>query len=158
VAIITGPLDWWEARERLAGWRACLAAGGYPHDDILIYTGDWTAASGERGFHHLLARRPAVDAIFACNDQMALGVLRACHFAGRRVPHDLAVAGYDNMPEAAYLVPSLTSIRQHLADVGRTAVQELHAAIALRSQGEPHGAHTALIAPELVVRESSQRR
>lgn len=158
VAIITGPLEWWEARERLAGWRTCLAEAGYPHDDVLIFTGDWTAASGERGFHHLLARRPAIDAIFASNDQMALGVLRACHFAGRRVPYDLAVAGYDNMPESAYLVPSLTSVRQHLADVGRTAVQELHAAIGLRSQGDPREAHVELVAPELVVRESSQRR
>jgi LacI family transcriptional regulator len=158
IAIITGPLEWWEARERLAGWRACLAAAGCNHDDALVYTGDWTAASGEQGFHRLLAQRPAVDAIFASNDQMALGVLRACHFAGRRVPTDLAVAGYDNMPEAAYLVPSLTSVRQHLADVGRTAVQALHQAVAARSQGETPDAHIHMIMPELVVRESSRRR
>lgn len=157
IGIITGPLEWWEARQRLAGWRKCLAEAGCSHDETLIYTGDWTAASGERGFHHLLTRRPALDAIFACNDQMALGVLRACYFAKRRVPEDLAVAGYDNMPEAAYLVPSLTSVRQHLADVGRMAVQELHQAIAARSQGEPPKAVIRLVAPELVVRESSQR-
>jgi LacI family transcriptional regulator len=157
VGIITGPLEWWEARQRLMGWRKCLAEAGCAPDEALIYTGDWTAASGERGFHHLLARRPDIDAIFACNDQMALGVLRACHFAQRRVPDDLAVAGYDNMPEAAYLVPSLTSVRQHLADVGRAAVQELHQAIAARSQGEPPHAVTRSIAPELVVRESSVR-
>jgi LacI family transcriptional regulator len=157
IAIITGPLQWWEARERLAGWRTCLARAGCNHDDVLVFTGDWTAASGERGFHRLLAQHPSIDAIFACNDQMALGVLRACHFAGRRVPDDLAVAGYDDMPEAAYLVPSLTSVRQHLADVGRTAVQELHQAIASRVQGETPAAHIRLIAPELVVRESSRR-
>jgi LacI family transcriptional regulator len=157
IAIITGPPEWWEARERLAGWRACLTDAGCNAEDVLVFTGDWTAASGERGFHHLLAQRPAIDAIFACNDQMALGVLRACHFARRRVPDDLAVAGYDNMPEAAYLVPSLTSVRQHLADVGRMAVQELHQAIAIRSQGETPSAHIRLIAPELVVRESSRR-
>jgi LacI family transcriptional regulator len=156
IAIITGPLTWWEARARLGGWRACLAQAGLPHDDGLVFPGDWTAASGERAFHHLLARRPTIDAIFACNDQMALGVLRACHFAGRRVPQDLAVAGYDNMPEAAYLVPSLTSVRQHLADVGRMAVQELHQAIAARSEGAPPAAGAHLIAPELIIRESSQ--
>jgi LacI family transcriptional regulator len=86
---------------------------------------------------------------------MALGVLRACHFAGRRVPDDLAVAGYDNMPEAAYLVPSLTSVRQHLADVGSVAVQELHRAIVARNQGEKPEPLFHLIMPELIVRESS---
>ena len=156
IGIITGPIEWWEARERLAGWRSCLAAAGCNYSDNLVFTGDWTAASGERGFHHLLAQQPKIDAIFACNDQMALGVLRACHFAGRRVPDDLAVAGYDNMPEAAYLVPSLTSVRQHLADVGRMAVQELHQAVSSRSQGEVSPAYPRLITPELVIRESSR--
>lgn len=155
IGIITGPLDWWEARERLEGWRACLAEAGASHDDSLVFEGDWTAASGERAYRHLLARRPNLDAIFACNDQMALGVLRACHFDGRNVPSDLAVAGYDNMPEAAYLVPSLTSVRQHLADVGRVAVQELHRAINARTEGETPAPLFHLIMPELIVRESS---
>jgi len=155
IGIVTGPLDWWEARERLEGWRACLAETGAGSDETLIFEGDWTAASGERAYHHLLARRRGLDAIFACNDQMALGVLRACHFDGRSVPGDLAVAGYDNMPEAAYLVPSLTSVRQHLADVGRIAVQELHRAIAARAGGETPDPLFHLIMPELIVRESS---
>lgn len=155
IGIVTGPLDWWEARERLAGWRECLAQAGAENDDSLVFEGDWTAASGERAYRHLLARRPSLDAIFACNDQMALGVLRACHFDGRRVPDTLAVAGYDNMPEAAYLVPSLTSVRQHLADVGSIAVQELQRAIAARSQGETPEPVFHLIMPELIVRESS---
>jgi LacI family transcriptional regulator len=155
IAIITGPMEWWETRERLAGWRTCLDEAGADHGDTLIFHGDWTAASGERAYRHLLARRRSVDAIFACNDQMALGVLRACHFDRRRVPDDLAVAGYDNMPEASYLVPSLTSVRQHLADVGRMAVQELHRAIAARVQGEAPDPLYHLVMPELVVRESS---
>lgn len=155
IGIITGPLDWWEARERLEGWRACLAQAGAPNDDALVFEGDWTAASGEIAYHHLLARRRNLDAIFASNDQMALGVLRACHFDGRSVPRYLAVAGYDNMPEAAYLVPSLTSVRQHLADVGRIAVQELHRAIAARAQGETPDPLFHLIMPELIVREST---
>lgn len=155
IGIITGPLEWWETRERLAGWRDSLAAAGIRSDDALIFQGDWTAASGERAYYHLMARRRGIDAIFACNDQMALGVLRACHFDGRRVPQDLAVAGYDNMPEAAYLVPSLTSVRQHLADVGRMAVEELHRAILARSQGDTPEPLFHLIMPELIVRESS---
>ena len=155
IAIITGPVDWWEARQRLAGWRATLEDAGAECGDSLVYAGDWSAASGARAYHHLLARRPAIDAIFACNDQMALGVLRACHFDGRSVPGDLAVAGYDNMPAAAYLLPSLTSVRQHLADVGRMAVEELHRAIIARSQGEPPDPLYHLLMPELIVREST---
>jgi LacI family transcriptional regulator len=157
IGIITGPLEWWEARQRLQGWRDCLAAAGLRSDDALIFQSDWTAAGGERAYHHLLARRRNLDAIFACNDQMALGALRACHFDGRRVPDDLAVAGYDNMPESAYLIPSLTSVRQHLADVGRVAVQELHRAIGARAQGETPDPLFHLIMPELIVRESSVR-
>ncbi len=155
IGIITGPFDWWEARERLAGWRECLAQAGIEYDEELVFRGDWTAASGEHAYRQLLARRPDIDAIFASNDQMALGVLRACHFDGRKVPDDLAVAGYDNMPEAAYLVPSLTSVRQHLADVGRVAVQELQRAIVVRSQDETPEPLLHLIMPELIVREST---
>lgn len=155
IGIITGPLNWWEARERLAGWRTALAAAGLDADASLVYEGDWSAACGERALHHLLRVRPDLDAVFACNDLMALGVLRAGRISGRRVPDDLAVVGFDNMPEAAWFLPSLSSVRQHLADLGRLAVQELHRAIEARAQGQlPHyAAH--LIAPELVVRESS---
>lgn len=158
IAIITGPLEWWEARERLSGWRTCLQEAGADCDDGLVYVGDWMAAAGEAAYRQLMARRPSIDAIFACNDQMALGALRACHFDGRSVPDDLALAGYDNMPEAAYLVPSLTSVRQHLADVGRVAVEELHRAIGARAQGEQPQPVYQLMMPELIVRESSVGR
>ena len=158
IAIITGPLTWWEARERLAGWQIALAQANLEQTPDLIYEGDWSAACGERALRHLLACRPDIDAIFACNDQIALGVLRASHFVGRRVPEDLAVVGFDNMPEAAFFMPSLTSVRQHLSDVGCIAVEELHKAIEARGQTGIVEPAIRMIAPELIVRESSTQR
>jgi len=158
IAIITGPLTWWEARERLAGWQRGLAQGNRVQTPDLIYEGDWSAACGERALRQLLARRPDIDAIFACNDQIALGVLRASHFVGRHVPDDLAVVGFDNMPESAFFMPSLTSVRQHLSDLGCIAVQELHKAIEARAQTTAPEPAIRLITPELIVRESSTLR
>jgi LacI family transcriptional regulator len=155
IAMITGPLSWWEARERLAGWRNCLEAAGLSSDPTLVFEGDWTAASGEAALQHAIAMRPDIDAIFASNDQMALGVLRASHYMGRSVPRDLAVVGFDNMPEAAFLLPSLTSVRQHLSDLGSVAVEELHRAIEARAQGLTTEPVVRLITPELVIREST---
>jgi LacI family transcriptional regulator len=155
IAIITGPLRWWEARERLAGWQWCLHEAGIEPSHALIYEGDWTSISGEQGLRHLLATQPEIDAVFASNDQMALGVLRTAHLQGRCVPEQLAVAGFDNMPEAAFFWPSLTSVRQHLADLGRMAVEELHRAIEARAEGGKVTPVVRLVAPELIVRESS---
>jgi LacI family transcriptional regulator len=87
---------------------------------------------------------------------MALGALRAAHRLGRRVPEDLAVVGYDNMPDAAYFWPSLTTVRQRLLDVGRIAIQTLHGMVEAMRQGRelpPPGVQT--LSPELVVREST---
>ena len=79
IGIITGPLDWWEARERLAGWRDCLRASGLSTDANLTIEGNWSAASGEQAMNRLFAQQPAIDAVFVGNDQMALGALRCSH-------------------------------------------------------------------------------
>lgn len=156
IGVITGPLTWWEARERLSAWRAALHAHDLPADARQVIEGDWSAASGERALVKLLDAFPEMDAVFAGNDQMALGVLRAAHTLGRRVPDDLAVVGYDNIPEASYFLPSLTSVRQHLIDVGRHAVERLHVMIAARVDDTPLTTdHVQLTVPELIVRESS---
>lgn len=156
IGLITGPLDWWSARERQAGWHATLEQGGVEPAPSLVVEGNWTVASGERGIHRLLAHRPDIDADFAANDQMALGVLRAAHLLGRRVPDDLAVVGFDNIPEAAYFGPSLTTVRQHLIELGRIAVQELQNAIEARRLGtEDPQTVVRRLSPELIVRESS---
>ncbi len=155
IGLITGPLNWWEARERRAGWRESLDRASRPHDDTLVVEGDWSARSGERALHELLVRHPDLDAIFACNDQMALGVLRAAHLREIELPTDLAVVGIDNIPESAYFWPSLTTVRQHLMDVGRRSVQLLNAMVADRQQEEPtYTPVVEYLTPELIVRES----
>jgi DNA-binding LacI/PurR family transcriptional regulator len=103
-----------------------------------------------------MEQQPDIDAVFASNDQIALGALGIAHRMNRRVPQDLAVVGFDNIPEAAYFWPSLTTIYQQLVDIGRIAVKNLHEMIvARRSQGEPVQPLTTLLKPELVVRASS---
>jgi LacI family transcriptional regulator len=158
---IAGPATWWEARERLRGWKFALEQVGLAPSSDLVAEGDWYAASGEAGLYQLLTRRPDVDAVFAANDQMALGALRAAHQLGKRVPEDLAVVGYDNMPESAYFWPALTSVRQRLSEVGRLAIQTLHGMIeSRRANGEgaagamPTHVHT--LSPELIIRDSSR--
>ena len=156
IGIITGPLAWWEARERIVAWRAALEEHGLAAGDAQLVEGDWSAASGEQGLVRLLEQHPNLDAVFASNDQMALGAFRAAHTLGVRVPQDLAVVGYDNMPEAAYFLPALTSVRQHLIDVGRLAVERLHTLVAARlNDVPPPTGYVQLTAPELIVRESS---
>jgi LacI family transcriptional regulator len=160
IGIVNGPPDWWEAQQRQQGWRATLAAHGLAADDRLVAAGDWTAKSGEQGLYQLLAQYPELDAVFAGNDQMALGVLRAAHRLGRRVPEDLAVVGVDNLPESAHFWPSLTTVRQRLRASGALAVEEVDQLIqnSKPTRREHNGAEAkiTLLQPELIVRESSR--
>ena len=156
IGLITGPLDWWEARERQKGWQEALQTAGSQVTPELVAHGSWSAASGAQALHDLLTQQPNIDAVFASNDQMALGVLRSAALLGRRVPDDLAVVGYDNMPESAFFQPPLTSVRQHLRNLGHVAVRELQVAIDARRQEEtPEQPVTHLLAPDLIIRESS---
>lgn len=156
VGILIGPTSWWEVRERMAGWRSALETAGLEASPELVAEADWTAAAGEAALQALLARRPDVDAIFACNDQMALGALHCCLAGGRRVPDELAIVGFDNTPESAFFWPALTTVRQHLAELGRVAVNELQRQIDLRLQGvEPAPPQIRTLQPELIVRASS---
>lgn len=156
IGLITGPEDWWEVQERRLGWQEALSIAGLPCDDSFVFGGDWYASSGEAGLRALLERHKDLDAVFASNDQMALGVLRAAHLAGRRVPADLAVAGFDNIPESAYFWPPLTTVNQNLKAVGGEAVNVLNDLIDVRLSG---GASSKLTTnpprPELIVREST---
>lgn len=152
---ITGPQDWWEARQRLQGWRETLAAAGLEHSDDLVVGGNWSAESGEAGLRQLLARRPDVDALFVGNDQMSIGVLQAAHLLGYAIPGDLAIVGFDDIPESRYFWPPLTTVQQGLFEIGRVALQTVHEAIEdpTRQQGQ----HIT-VQPQLVVRQSSGRR
>jgi len=156
MGVITGPLDWWEARERCAGCKDTLQRAGLEMSPSLMVEGDWSAVSGEQGMRKLLAQCPDLDAVFACNDQMALGALGVAHQLGRRIPQDTAFVGFDNIPESAFFWPSLTTVQQQLVDVGCIAVKVLQKLIQAKRQEQDHTeAVTTLLKTELVVRASS---
>ncbi|MFY0407531.1 LacI family DNA-binding transcriptional regulator [Solicola sp. PLA-1-18] len=147
IAHVCGPLDWTEARARRDGWRQAMTdAGLRPAEPVL---GDWTAASGYAAGQQL-AQRPEVTAVVAANDQMAVGIIRALTEAGRDVPADVSVVGFDDIPESGFLVPPLTTVHQDFPAVGRRAIEVLHAAIVAEDEDLPR-----LIAPDLVVRSST---
>ncbi|WP_350277702.1 LacI family DNA-binding transcriptional regulator [Kribbella sp. HUAS MG21] len=106
---VAGPQRWWAARDRLAGWRQALADAGAPEPPVL--EGDWLPASGYAAGRQLAAN-PDVTAVFVANDDMAIGVLRALTEAGRSVPGDVSVVGFDDIPTAAFLTPPLTTVPQ----------------------------------------------
>ena len=157
IGIITGPMTWWEARERYAGWQEALGEADLEISPSLVAkSDDWSAVNGERGMRTLLAQVPDIDAVFASNDQIALGALGTAHQLGRRVPQELAIVGFDNIPEAAFFWPPLTTIYQQLVDVGCIAVKNLHEMIvSRRSQTEPQPPLSTILKPELIVRASS---
>ena len=158
IGILTGPLTWWEARERFAGWEAVMHQANMPTPASLVVEGEWSATAGERGLRTLLDQEPDIDAVFACSDQIALGALSTAHRLGRRIPQDLAIVGFDNIPESACFWPPLTTVYQRLIDVGRIAVQTLHRMIeANRQLGTPEEVTVTLVKPELIVRASSLR-
>jgi LacI family transcriptional regulator len=158
IGIITGPMDWWEARERYAGWKDALDQAGLSSSSSLVVEGQWSAASGEQGMHSLLDQEPDLDAVFACSDQIALGALGTAHRLGKRIPQDLAIIGFDNMPESACYWPPLTTVYQQLIEVGRIAVQTLHTMIEANHQSKPPVEATiTLVKPELIIRASSLR-
>lgn len=126
--------------------------------DELTAGGDWSAASGEVGFHTLYTQAPDIEAVFASNDQMALGALRAARRLGLRVPEDLAVVGFDDVPEAAYFYPSLTTVRQNPKALGALAVERMHRMIQARQRDEDFNPGASWVKPRLVVRKSSVKR
>jgi DNA-binding LacI/PurR family transcriptional regulator len=120
---ISGPEGWIAADNRLAGWAGTLAAAQRPV--VAPSAGDWSAASGHAAMIDLLERDPALTAVFVANDQMALGALRAIQDSGRRVPADVSVVGLDDLPEAPYFGPPLTTLAQPFDAAGQHAVRLL---------------------------------
>lgn len=145
---VAGPTASFSAMRRLEAWRSTLAAAGITAPAALH--GDWSAESGYA--HGLeLAAHPEVTAIFAANDQMALGVMRALHQSGRDVPGDVSVVGFDDTDEAGSFWPPLTTVHQDFSEVGRLCIEKL--------LGEIEGTHerpgTTIVPTRLVVREST---
>jgi LacI family transcriptional regulator len=153
---ISGPLDWWEAQERKRGWIETLKAAGFKTSEQHCAEGNWSSSSGEQAFIQLLESFPDMDAVFVANDQMALSVLREACRRGIKIPEQLAVVGFDNIPESAYFYPSLTTIFQDLQLLGGQAVQNVVEMIQARQGNQSVIAQSRFIQPTLVVRESSK--
>jgi DNA-binding LacI/PurR family transcriptional regulator len=148
VSHLAGPRDFLEAQQRVDGWRATLEAAGAEVPPLLV--GDWSPRSGYR-IGQQLAEDPDVTAVFVANDQMALGVLRAMHERGREIPGELSIVGFDDIPEAQYFTPPLTTVRQDFSEMGRSSLRLLLEL--MQDTGQPPQRVT--IAPELVVRRST---
>jgi LacI family transcriptional regulator len=125
IAVIGGPRGWVATEERLRGYHAALAGAGVLPDPALVRYADFCLEGGREAAAHLLARPDPPTAIFAFNDGMAVGALQAAAARGLRVPADVSVAGFDDTIEAAITAPALTTVRQPLAELGRTAVSLL---------------------------------
>lgn len=155
---ITGPLDWWEARQRLAAWKDALSEVGREYQDTYWVEGNWSSTSGAQAVERLLEQYPQMDAIFVANDQMALSVLQTGCRNGLRIPDDLGVVGFDNIPESAFFWPPLTTVQQDQYHVGKVAVEEIIQIIETGRQGaDPIEPKSILLTPNLVVRQSSVR-
>lgn len=148
---LPGPADSQEARGRTDGWRAELRAAGAPVPEALP-RGDWTPASGYAAGRALVARcrdGEPITAVFSANDQMSLGLLAGLHDAGLSVPGDVSVVGFDDLPEAPYFLPPLTTVRQDFAELGRRGVD----LVLGRLRGEEP--HPDPVPPSLVIRAST---
>jgi DNA-binding LacI/PurR family transcriptional regulator len=146
---LAGPQGRIGAEDRIRGWRETLEAAGIVPPQLLF--GDWSARSGYAAGKMLAADR-SVTAIFAANDQMALGVMRALHQSGRSIPRDVSVVGFDDIPDAAYYTPPLTTIRQHFAELGRETMRLL---ADLMRGGASSIPRNVVLPAELIVRGST---
>jgi DNA-binding LacI/PurR family transcriptional regulator len=147
---VSGPRDWLEARDRVDGWRQVLEAAGRLVPPAV--GGDWSPRSGYEAGNRL-AERSDVTAVFCANDQQALGMLRALGERGVRVPEDVSVVGFDDIPEAEYLSPPLTTVRQDFDEVGRRCLAAL--LDLLDAGGTPVPVSQPRVPPTLVVRAST---
>jgi LacI family transcriptional regulator len=151
IGIMTGSLQWTESIDRLAGYHAALAAAGLPVLPDLLAEADFTIHGGQEAAERLLALPDPPTAIFACNDNMAIGVIQAAVARGLAVPRDLSVVGFDDVAAAALITPPLTTVRQPLQDMGRAAVGLLYRLI----DGQPVEAMRTEVATRLIVRAST---
>ncbi|GAA2504943.1 substrate-binding domain-containing protein [Streptomyces gobitricini] len=151
IAAITGPPDMYVAQCRLRGYREELADAGLREVPSLVAEGDFTEASGLRAMGELIEGHPEVDAVFAASDSMAAGALTALLAAGRSVPEDVAVVGFDDFELAEQTEPPLTTVRQPMEEIGRTMVRLL-----LEEMEEPEVAwRHVILRTRLMVRGSA---
>lgn len=151
IGLITGVPGWTATEERLEGYRVALASAGAPIDPDLVVEGDFTSESGYSAARRLALLPDPPTAIVASNDNMAAGALRAASEHGLRVPDDLSIVGFDDTAVARDLIPRLTTVRQPLAELGRTAVSLLNRLI----EGQSTETLRVELATRLIVREST---
>ncbi|MBO3751250.1 LacI family DNA-binding transcriptional regulator [Streptosporangiaceae bacterium NEAU-GS5] len=151
IAIITGPAHALSSRARLDGYRAALDTAGVPVDPDLICQGEFMIQDGLTYTHRLRRLPDPPTAIFTCNDGQAVGVYRAAHELGLRIPDDLSVVGFDDMPPVRWLIPALTTIRQPLTEMAAAATTML----VNLAKGEPLPQNRIEFATELIVRGST---
>jgi DNA-binding LacI/PurR family transcriptional regulator len=149
---VSGPDDWVDATARVKGWRTELTAAGRVAYDLI--PGDWSADSGFQAGNILLSRirsgEQDITAVFVANDQMSLGLIRALHEGGIRVPEDISIVGFDDIPEAGHFLPPLTTIKQDFGAIGRRCVQMLIDTLNNRQTYPPDP-----IQPAMIVRSST---
>ncbi|HEY3368114.1 MAG TPA: LacI family DNA-binding transcriptional regulator [Symbiobacteriaceae bacterium] len=142
-------------QDRLAGYQQALQEASIPYDPSLVVFGEYTLESGYAAAQILLGRAPRPTAVFAGNDLMAIGMLRAATEAGIAVPDELSVVGFDDIQMAALIHPALTTVRQPAYDMGRRAMTMLHERI---TGGIPAAGRRHIFQPELIVRRTTRRR
>jgi DNA-binding LacI/PurR family transcriptional regulator len=155
IATITGPFDMTAGRDRYTGFQAALRRAGRTLTDDLVAHGDFSRESGAQAMAELLERRPDIDGVFCANDPMAAAALRVLQESGRSVPRDVAVIGFDDSALALTTNPSLTTISQHLEDMGRAMVELLLEQLQDPDPGRPR---TRVLDVTLIERESTRPR
>lgn len=150
IAHLAGPQDHADSVERLRGYRVALEEAGLPFDPALVVQADFHEAGGMLAAKHLLASGVPFSAVFASNDQTAFGVRLALFTQGIRVPEDVSIVGFDDLPVSSYMVPPLTTVKQPVYEMGRIAAQALMNMIA----GRPVA--FSLPRPEIVIRGSTR--
>jgi len=155
---VSGPLEWWEARQRKAAWEDSLKEAGLCINDNQVVEGNWSSASGAAAIEKLFGQYADMDAVFVANDQMALSAMQFFTKNELRIPEDIGVVGFDNLAESAFYSPALTTIQQDQHKVAKLAVAEIIKIIEASWNGqelvEPN---CIILPPTLVVRQSSKR-
>jgi DNA-binding LacI/PurR family transcriptional regulator len=153
---ISGPLDWWEACQRKLGWESVLKLAGRPVYNDMFTEANWSSKSGKTAYLDLSDCYPEMDAVFVGNDQMALSVLQTASEQGKRIPDDLAVIGFDGIPESEFYYPPLTTVCQDQHELGSIAVKELVRLVESKYTGDdPAQPQYITIQPELIIRKST---
>lgn len=153
IALISGPLEEDCVQDRINGYKKALDEAGLPFEKSLIYSGDWSATSGQAGVENFVNQGINFTAIFAQNDRMATGAIHFMQKIGWQIPEDVSIVGFDDMPLASYFNPSITTIRQDIPAIGQNAAR-----LIIDLKENPNDKiQQLLFSPELVIRNSTSK-